>query len=207
MNVAGFVLAGGRSSRMGADKALLPYRNRRLLEYVAEAVRDAVGSAVIVAPPERYAHLDFPVIPDENPGQGPLGGIITALACSSAEWNLILACDMPGISAGFLRRLLAAAVREHADICLPVSPAGFPEPLCAVYRLRSLPALRAAFEAGVRKVTDAFGGLRIASLKEFDPSWFVNLNTPEDWRAAVKAAGRPRYPQKRKQSDPFRPRG
>jgi len=195
MRAAGFVLAGGQSSRMGSDKALLPYRDRRLIQFVAEAVRDAAGSVTIVAPPERYAHLGLPVIADEIPGEGPLGGIITALAGSDAEWNLIVACDMPGVSAAFLRNLLAEAVRAQSDICLPVSAAGLPEPLCAVYRSSSLPALRAAFAAGVRKVTSAFGGLRIAALAGCEPSRFANMNTPEDWRTVVEAAGRPRYPQ------------
>ena len=199
MRAAGFVLAGGRSSRMGSDKALLPYKDRRLLQFVADTVRQAAGSATIVAPPERYAHLGFPVIPDEVPGEGPLGGIITALAVSGAEWNLILACDMPGISAGFLSYLLDAAVRKQADICLPVSASGLAEPLCAVYRSSSLPALRAAFAAGVRKVTGAFGGLHVAALADCEPSRFANMNTPEDWRAVVEAAGPfTRYPQERK---------
>src|SRR6058998_1400393 len=95
---AGFVLVGGRSSRMGRDKACLPLQGRTLLEHVAAAVAAAAGSVTLVGSPERYQNLGFRVIADSLPGCGPLGGIHTALGASPADWNLIVACDMPGIS-------------------------------------------------------------------------------------------------------------
>ncbi|HEY1336647.1 MAG TPA: molybdenum cofactor guanylyltransferase [Bryobacteraceae bacterium] len=171
---AGYVLTGGASSRMGRDKAALPYRGGTLAEAVARAVAEAAGSAILVGNPERNPGA----IPDLYPGEGPLGGILTALHHTRAEWNLVVACDMPEIDGRMLRALLERAEQERADALLPAGPSGLPEPLCAVYRLRVLEALEEAFARGVRKITAALGDrMRTAPVH-----WeFHNVNTPEDW--------------------------
>jgi molybdopterin-guanine dinucleotide biosynthesis protein A len=170
---------------MGRDKALLPFRGGPLAESVARAVDLAAGSATLVGNPHLYRHLGFPAIPDAYPGQGPLGGILTALAHTSAHWNLLAACDMPGLSAEFLRRLLDAAERSDADALLPAGPSGRPEPLCAVYHRRILAALETAFEHGVRQVTAALHEVRAAVLPILEVAPFQNVNTPEEWAAHV----------------------
>src|SRR3981081_963293 len=76
---AGFVLVGGNSSRMGKDKARLPFGGGTLAEYVAKAVREAAGSVTLVGAPERYLSLGFPMLTDIRKGAGPLSGIHTAL--------------------------------------------------------------------------------------------------------------------------------
>jgi molybdenum cofactor guanylyltransferase len=182
------VLAGGRSSRMGCNKALLPYRGRPLVESVARAVERAAGSAVLVGNPGSYGSLTFPVTPDIYPGEGPLGGILTALqhadsSYTQTNWNLIVACDMPELSAEFLRGLLDEAERSDADALVPCGPSGLLEPLCAVYHRRSRQRLYAAFAGGIRKVTAAFEGLRIAAWPVPELARFQNINTPEDWAA------------------------
>ena len=177
------MLAGGRSSRMGRDKALLPYRGGSLVESVARAVELAAGSVVLVGNPDTYGGLGFPVIPDAHPGEGPLGGILTALANTTADWNLIVACDMPELSAEFLRALLEAAAGCGRDALVPRGPSGILEPLCAVYHRRSCEGLEAAFAGGIRKVTAAFAHLRIAAWPVPEMMPFQNINTPEDWAA------------------------
>lgn len=178
---AGFVLTGGNSSRMGRDKALLPYRGITLVEHVAAEVRRAAGSVVLVGPPERYKHLGFPVIGDRMPGLGPLSGIHAALDSSQAQWNLIVACDMPALDAAFLASLLDAAEQANAPCLLPVSDSGRPEPLCAVYRKDCLEIIIRALGAGVRKVTEALAGLPPVRYRTGDAARFQNANTPEDW--------------------------
>jgi molybdopterin-guanine dinucleotide biosynthesis protein A len=160
---------------MGRDKASLPYRGTTLASAVAQAVRDATGSVTLVGTSEPGS------IPDLFPGEGPLGGIVTALRHSAAEWNLIVACDMPEIAAPFLCRLLDAAEASGSDVLLPVRPDGTPEPLCAVYRSRASEAIERRFADGVRKITAALGELAVCRLEIAEVLQFQNVNTPEDW--------------------------
>jgi molybdenum cofactor guanylyltransferase len=177
MTCSGYVLAGGRSSRMGRDKARLPFRGGDLAGAVAAEVALASGKVTLVG------HPDLPGIADRYPGEGPLGGILTALHHSSTDWNLILACDMPEISAGFLTGLVAHAMQSQADVVLPFDAGGRPQPLCAVYRRSALPTLEQHFAAGVRQVTRALDGLTVERLAVAELSLFQNVNTPEDWAA------------------------
>jgi molybdopterin-guanine dinucleotide biosynthesis protein A len=178
---AGFVLVGGNSSRMGQDKARLPFQGKTLVEHVAAAVAEAAGSVTLVGAPERYQSLGLPILSDSRIGAGPLAGIHTSLSATKAAWNLIVACDMPGISASFLRSLISAAESSAADCLLPAGPSGFPEPLCAVYHLRCLDAIGAALDRNVRKITDGLDGLRVAIWSVAESAWFRNVNTPEEW--------------------------
>jgi molybdopterin-guanine dinucleotide biosynthesis protein A len=166
---------------MGRDKALLPFRGGALAQAVARAVEEAAGSAVLVGNPQLAQSLGYTAIPDLYPGEGPLGGILTALAHSRASWNLVTACDMPELTAPFLTRLLDAAEAAAADVLLPEGPSGRPEPLCAVYHAGSRDAMEAAFRAGERKVMRALAGLRSATLPVAEIVHFQNVNTPEDW--------------------------
>ena len=170
---------------MGRDKALLPFRGGPLVRSVARAVELAAGSATLVGNAHRYGDLGFPAIPDAYPGQGPLGGILTALRSDSAAWNLLAACDMPGLTGEFLGGLLDAAERSGADALVPAGPSGRPEPLCAVYHRRALPALEAAFDRGVRKVAAALEEVDAAVLSVLEVTPFQNVNTPEEWAAHV----------------------
>jgi molybdenum cofactor guanylyltransferase len=178
---AGFVLAGGESSRMGRDKANLPFHGKTLLEHVAAAVAEAAGSVTLVAPPARYQNLGYPVISDARPGCGPLEGIHTALGASPAAWNLIAACDLPVISTRFLKLIMAAADACGADCLIPAGPSGRLEPLCAAYHSRCRAAIGEALERNIRKVTDSLAGLRMATWSVPESSWFQNVNTPQDW--------------------------
>jgi len=162
-------------ARMGRDKARLPFRGGGLAEAVAREVGLAAGNSTLVG------HAELEGIPDRYPGEGPMGGILTALRHSSTDWNLIVACDMPGVSAEFLGRLRAAAERTNAFAVLPYGPDGRPEPLCAAWRRLAFPALEAAFERGIRKVTAALEGLEVARLDVAEVAIFQNVNTPEDW--------------------------
>lgn len=168
---------------MGKDKALLPYRGGALAAHVAAVVAAAAGSATLVGDPRKYGHLGYPVLADRTPGAGPAGGLETALSHTTADWNLVLACDMPAVSPQFLRGLLDAAAQCAADALIPAGPSGRPEPLCAVYHRRCAAPLRRALDAGVRQVTAALAGLHVAAWPVMDAAWFENLNTPEEWAA------------------------
>jgi len=170
---------GGRSSRMGRDKARLPYRGEALAEWIARAVKTAAGSATLVG------NAPLGGIPDLYPGEGPLGGILTALRHTSADWNLIVACDMPEVSAEFLDTLLDAAelfgASSGAGALLPRGPSGQVEPLCAVYHKRAGAAMERRFADGIRKVTAALEEVATIWYPVAELKTFQNVNTPEDW--------------------------
>jgi len=183
---AAWVLAGGRSSRMGTDKALLEIEGQPLVLRVADRLAEVCGSVAIIGEgtlsnPGQYANLGLRVVPDSFPGLGPLAGIEAALAATSAEANLIAACDMPSLDASALEALFAAggdcAVPRHAD--------GRIEPLCAVYHRRIHARVRELLESGIRGVTEALrlletGGFALRYVQVTARDTFANLNTPED---------------------------
>ena len=178
---AGFVLAGGRSSRMGRDKALLPFRNATLVEHIAAQVLAAAGNVTLIGPPERYPSLACPVVADRVPDHGPLGGLHTALAITPADWNLIVACDMPDVTADFLAALLEAAESADTDCLVPETSFGR-EPLCAVYHRRCLPAVERAVANKLLKMQDFVSTLRFRSWPVSDSSPLKNINRPEEWQ-------------------------
>jgi molybdopterin-guanine dinucleotide biosynthesis protein A len=184
MRRAAYVLVGGRSSRMGFDKALLPWGSATLVEHIAREALAAAGSVTLVGAPERYAHLGYPTLADIEADRGPLAGIVAALTASPAEWNLILACDMPNVSVELLESLLTAAEAEGAgiDCVAPVHDRGT-EPLCAVYHRRALPALRAALDGNRLKMQAVLRNLNTLLWRAADPRRFRNVNTPEEWAA------------------------
>jgi molybdopterin-guanine dinucleotide biosynthesis protein A len=168
---------------MGRDKALLPCGGGVLAQAVARAVEWAAGSATLVGNPLLYSHLGYPVIPDAYAEEGPLGGILTALRHTSADWNLVAACDMPRLTAEFLRSLLERAEGSGVDVVVPAGPSGRPEPLCAVYHRRARPALEAAFRGGIRRAAAALQAGPSVLVEIPEASIFQNVNTPEEWSA------------------------
>jgi molybdopterin-guanine dinucleotide biosynthesis protein A len=166
---------------MGRDKALLPFRGGTLARAVAGAVEEVAGSVHLVGSAPRHEVLGYGIVPDMYPGEGPLGGILTALQHSLADWNLIVACDMPGLTAGFLRRLLEAADECGGDALVPAGPSGRLEPLCAAYHRQSRRGLSTAFARGVRKIATALEEVRTVTWPVPEVSYFQNVNTPEEW--------------------------
>lgn len=132
-NLSGVILAGGQSSRMGRDKALLEIEGMPLIRRLADLLL-VLSDDVVVSTTEarRYAFLNLPTVPDVFVGQGPMAGIHAAMAQTSRPFLLVLACDMPRVHLGLLRCLLDAG--EGYDAAIPVSADGRIHPLCAVYR-------------------------------------------------------------------------
>lgn len=200
-NVRGYVLAGGASSRFGRDKALVRFGATPLLLQVVQLARTSASEVVVVAGAQKCADLggNLGIIEDLWPGEGPLGGIITALQHTAAtdrpgEWNLILGCDMPFLTAEWLQFLVSYARESNKEIqvILPHSAHG-PEPLCACYRTSAADPLKSVFNRGVRKVTQALREVRTEVLdesvwKRFDSAGrlFWNMNTPADFEEAQR---------------------
>ncbi len=166
---------------MGRDKALLTDDGVSLVERVAAVVRAASGSCTLVAPAGRYEVLGIPVLADRWPGEGPLGGILTALEAGDAERNLVVAVDMPNLAEEFLTQLLEEA-EQGSETIVPVHDDGEMEPLCCVYHASAAKRLRAFFDAGGRRVKDA---LQLVPVRTVPAPGRVlaNVNTPEQWEA------------------------
>ena len=190
-SVAAFILAGGRSSRMGADKAFLELAGKPLLVRAANLAAEVVPDVKIVGDPRKFAAFG-PVTEDLHRDCGPLGGIHAALAISEAEWNLILAVDLPFVPARFLKYLLARAELSGATVTVP-SLGKYFQPLCAVYRKAFLWVADRALSKGKNKIDPLFSEVSLCAISEedmaangFEASIFRNLNTPEEWQAAIR---------------------
>ncbi len=197
LEVSAFILAGGASSRMGRDKALLPFGGEPLILKTARLLEALVRDVTVIGEPSRYAELGIRALPDRfvgaKPGeraQTPLVGIVTALSAGEARSNLMLACDLPYLTAEWLDWLIDRAEKSGAQILMPRTENGI-EPLAAVYQRECLAPILGAWEKGVRSVKDAVSQLRIESCSEnewasLDPSRRVlkNMNRPEDYQEA-----------------------
>jgi molybdopterin-guanine dinucleotide biosynthesis protein A len=182
---AGFLLAGGKSTRMGRDKAFLEFDGQTLLDRALNLLAGSCPSVAIVGDPARFPNYER-VVADVFPGCGPLAGIHAALAHSSAGLNLVLAVDMPWVSLELLAFLFATAESNHATVNVPRIGHGL-QPLCAVYRPQFLPVAERALREGNYKVDAAFAAVstRIIEAAElaaagFSERNFVNVNTPAD---------------------------
>lgn len=181
MTYAGFVLAGGRSSRMGRDKALLPYKTKTLLEHVAEQVLGAAGSVTLIGDRDSYQHLGYAVVPDRVPEEcGPLGGVYTALGLKTADWSLIVACDFPSICVRHLQHILEEADMS-VDCVVPVLDNGDTQPLCALYHQRCLLKIENILQRKQFRMMDFVRCLSTKTLSGWTPPLFTNINSPADW--------------------------
>jgi len=195
MSILGYVQAGGASTRFGTDKALAELGGKTMLAQTTELVASVCSEVFIVAAEGKYPGARAALQADRWPGQGPLGGILTALQ-SSAErstesiWNLIVSCDMPFLTRDWLEFLCQRAERSAAQVAVAESANGL-EPLCACWKTASMPSVQTAFDSGVRRVTDAMKRLPMEVLdvsvwKRFDTKGrlFWNMNTPADYEEA-----------------------
>ena len=198
--VAGFILAGGASSRMGRDKGLLDFGGVPLIVHTARLLQPLVAEVTIVGSPARYTKFGLRAIPDkgqahrgaESTGRGPLAGIATALSATFLPWNLIVACDLPYLSAEWLDWLLSRALRSRSQAVVPQTETGI-EPLAAVYRRECGAPIARALAHGVRKVSDAIEKVEVEFVyprewRHSDSGGLVlrNMNAPEDYEEARK---------------------
>jgi len=183
-DVAAFVLAGGKSTRMGADKAFVMIEGRTLLARALDVARALTSDVRIVGDAAKFAAF-APVVEDVFRGCGPLGGIHAALRASRAMFNLMLAVDVPFVSAGLLEFLVGRA-RESAAI-VTVARVGGWQPLCAVYRREFAEVAERALHGGRYKIDALFDVVPTEVVSEsdlvaagFSAREFRNLNTRED---------------------------
>lgn len=179
------ILAGGGSTRMGRDKALLPFRGRTLLDHQLDLLRALFPRVVVAGAGPFRARSDFEGVPDLLPERCALTGIHAALAASRTEHTFVVACDMPGLNPRLVTHLVER--RFGADVVLPLSGGG-PEPLHAVYSRACLPAVEACAARGSWKATAFHSAVRVREVAVDEAAWgwggvppFANANTPAEW--------------------------
>ncbi len=184
---AGYVLAGGRSSRFGRNKAFEDVDGKPMVLHVADRIRSVVDSVALVGPAGLLGDLGLPVVEDSIEGFGPVAGILAAVEDSAAPWVLVVACDLPNIRPRFLEMLFHRAECSNVDAVIPLAADGREQPLCAVYNKSMVEPLRRAVESGRAKVTEAIRGVNVAYLlapeyAALDPSgeMLLNVNRPGD---------------------------
>jgi molybdenum cofactor guanylyltransferase len=193
-DLTAFILAGGKSTRMGADKAFVILDGRTLLARALELSRSVTVDVRIVGDPAKFATF-APVVEDIFPNCGPLGGIHAALRSSQTELNLMLAVDIPFASAALLQYLIDRA-RQAASATVTVAHAGGNlQPLCAIYRRNFADAAENSLRAAHYKIDKLFEVTSTQTITEenleaagFPPTVFRNLNTREELAEASATA-------------------
>jgi molybdopterin-guanine dinucleotide biosynthesis protein A len=187
--VQAFILAGGQSRRMGTDKSLLPLQNQTLRERIAETLELVSDAVTLVG--ARSAHSKYKSVADVYGDWGALGGLHAALAACESEWAIVVACDLPFVTAELFEYL--SSLRTNCDAVVPVQPDGRAQPLAALYRVE--PCRQSAaelIESGRRRPLDLLELVNtrwvpFSDLRNLDQAekFFVNINTPDDYDAVV----------------------
>jgi len=190
-DVTAFILAGGQSSRMGSDKALLTVGNQTLLERALHTAAAVANTVFIAGPRDRYAQYGD-VVEDVFPDCGPLGGIHAALCITQTELNLMLAVDTPSIGPGFLAWLLQQA-RASGEFAVVPEALGGLQPLTAIYHRPLRVMAEQALKSGDYKIGHLFSLVPTRHISEaeiraagFSPMLFRNVNTVEEYEDLVQ---------------------
>lgn len=193
LDVEGFILVGGASRRMGADKAQLLFDGKTSIELIAAELSPIAAPLSLVGARRQYRPAHLNNVPDIHPRWGALGGIHAALGACEKPWAIIVACDLPFVTSSLIERLQTLA-DENSDAVVPIQPDGRPQPLCALYRRAScLPEANDVIAAGehtprallARVRTRWVGFSEIEDLPGAD-DFFLNVNTPSDFELAKK---------------------
>lgn len=193
LEVEGFILVGGASSRMGTDKALLNLGGQSFVERIHRALSFITAKTSLVGDFEtRTVWPELPIVPDVHVKWGALGGIHAALFACKAEWAVVAACDLPFVTGELFVRL--ASLREKFDAVVPIQMDGRWQPLCALYRTNAARERAAQLIAeGERRPLALLKSLRTRQVAFDELSdlpgagrFFTNVNTPEDYANALK---------------------
>ena len=192
-DVEGFILAGGLSSRMGADKSRLRLGGRTFVELAAGALAAVSDGVSVVGSRAGVESHGLTVVRDVHEGLGALGGLHAALAACKARWAAVVSCDLPFVTGGLFGRL-ASLRGGDVDAVAPLQEDGRPQPLCALYApalcLEAAERLIRAGELRPRVLLRAVRTrwVRFEELEDLDGSqhFFDNVNTPADYEEAKR---------------------
>ena len=184
--ITGIVLSGGKSRRMGKEKGLCHFRGKALITFAIDTLKPLCKTLIISANNkiDQYDLLEYPVISDDIPDTGPIGGLYSCLKQSQSAINLVISCDTPFVTTEVYQELLKYIVDYQAVV--PVHEDGLLEPITAVYHRSCLPVILQQIEKGEYKMMDLLARLNTkfvyfdTNMSDSKPSLFHNLNSPED---------------------------
>lgn len=188
--ISGFILAGGKSSRMGRDKALLEFQGQTLLAHMLELIKPFCASTFISGNNPEYQQFGFEIIPDIYADKGPISGIFSILSFSQSEWNLIVSVDVPMVNPELLLHLIEN--RNSYDAVVPVHSQGT-EPLIALYHKHIIPVIQEMIQANDYKLMNLIRRINTNHLDCNElicryPHLFLNVNKLDDYQA-IQALG------------------
>ena len=184
-SISGFVLAGGKSRRMGTDKALLMFQGKTLLQHMICLIEPLCDTVFISGQNSDYTSCDVEMIPDLYSGCGPVAGIFSALKYSTSDWNLLVSVDVPFVSDELFYLLISNI--DESDCIIPKHISGV-EPLIGLYHQRTLPVIEEMIKSGDYRLTNLLSKLNTRyvdcnQLIEKYPRLFININRMEDYQS------------------------
>jgi molybdopterin-guanine dinucleotide biosynthesis protein A len=188
----GLLLAGGRSTRMQRDKAVLAYHGAAQLDWAMQLLRPLVARAFVSVRPDQTSdpvRARFPQIVDRGVGEGPIAGILAAQQEHPAVAWLVLACDLPFLERETLEHLIRNRQHARQATAYRSSHDGLPEPLCAIYEPASAAPLAAHVASGRTCPRKFLLQSDVALLEQPQPRALDNVNTPEEYRAVLATLG------------------
>jgi molybdopterin-guanine dinucleotide biosynthesis protein A len=189
--MTGLILAGGRSSRMATPKALLPFGGEPLLLHIVRRLQPLFSEVIVVAAPgQQLPPVPATVVHDDEPYQGPVGGLYYGLRRISYDSAFVTSCDAPFVSTELVTHLVR--IRDHYAVVVPRWEGRY-QPLFAVYHRQVVPVLEEQLLAGDLRPVSLFDKVTTrvvdeAEIRPFDPegSSFINMNTPGEYAAALE---------------------
>jgi molybdopterin-guanine dinucleotide biosynthesis protein A len=185
-DVLAAILAGGKSTRMGTEKALLPFNGRPMIQHIADTLSSRFNEVVVVGgSKDTYGFLELEVVPDVFEGCGPLGGIQAALSRARPLPVFVLSCDTPFIPVELIEYLLS--FKSAAPTSIAISD-GVLQPLCGLYDSTALGAIEHDLQEGKYSILKTILNIDHTAvpitpdLPFFTPQIFWNVNRPEDYR-------------------------
>ena len=183
--ITAVIMAGGKSSRMKRNKALLEVSGEKMIEKIARALEGRFKEIMIsTQSKETYAFLPYRTVTDDIPDQGPLMGILCALKASNTDINFVTACDIPEADMAFVESMMAFA--GDYDVVVPVSKGDKFEPLFAFYHKSAIPEIEKMLTEGDRKTSNLMLRAHVKQIPMENNPWYHNLNTDGDYRSYLE---------------------
>ncbi len=177
MQITGIVIAGGKSSRMGENKALIVHNGQRLIDKAIQTIKPLCNE-LIISSNEHIPSLNYSIISDQHKSIGPMGGLHACLSQSKTDFNLLIPCDVPSITTAVYEKLLEKV--QDYDVVLARHKADKVEPLIAIYKTSVLAVIKEQIILKDYKMMHLLKRVKVCYVDFEESSFFKNMNSPKD---------------------------